>query len=73
MAKTRDKRIPSDPSAKDKAEGDRRESDSETVERYDKTIGGGERAGISNSGVERERENPVLLPERGNRKEEDEP
>jgi hypothetical protein len=43
-----DEQVPNDASAKSKAEGDRWESDSETVERYDRTVGSGERAGISN-------------------------
>jgi hypothetical protein len=73
MAKTGDKNVQNDTPATNKAEGDRWESDSETVERYDKTVGGGEQAGISNRSIDEELDNQDALPERGRRKAEDEP
>lgn len=62
--------VPNDASAKSKAEGDRWESDSETVERYDQTLndqtagdeGGG---GITNRPIGEEVENQASLPPRG--------
>ena len=56
--------VPNDASAKTKAEGDRWESDSETVERYDQTVGD-EGGGITNRPLEEEVENQASLPERG--------
>ena len=69
------KNTPNDASAKSKAEGDRWESDSETVERYDQTVGdqtvgdqtvgdeGG--GGITNRPIGEEVENQASLPPRG--------
>lgn len=62
--------VPNDASAKSKAEGDRWESDSEAVERYDQTLndqtagdeGGG---GITNRPIGEEVENQASLPGRG--------
>lgn len=58
------KDVPNDPSAKSKAEGDRWESDSETVERYDETVGD-EGGGITNRPLGEEIENQAALPDRG--------
>ena len=49
-----DDEAPNDASAKSKAEGDRWESDSETVERYDETVAAGGGAGISNRPLDEE-------------------
>lgn len=61
---------PDDASAKTKAEGERWESDSEVVERYDQTVGdqtvgdeGG--GGITNRPIGEEVENQASLPPRG--------
>jgi hypothetical protein len=62
---------PKDASEKSKAEGDRWESDSETVERYDRTVASGEKAGISNRPIEEEIEDEASLPERGTRRSEE--
>jgi hypothetical protein len=59
---------PNDASKKSKAEGDRWESDSETVERYDETTGD-EGGGISNRPLADEREDQAALPERGESRE----
>ena len=59
-----DRNVPNDASEKSKAEGDRWESDSETVERYDQTVGD-EGGGISNRPIGEEVENQASLPERG--------
>jgi hypothetical protein len=65
--------VPNDASAKSKAEGDRWESDSETVERYDQTVdgsagdeGGG---GITNRPLAEELENQSAVPGRGESRE----
>ena len=58
------KNVPNDASAKSKAEGDRWESDSETVERYDETTGD-EGGGITNRPLDEEIENQAAVPERG--------
>jgi hypothetical protein len=58
------KNVPNDASAKSQAEGDRWESDSETVERYDETTGD-EGGGITNRPVDEEIENQAAVPERG--------
>jgi hypothetical protein len=65
------KNVPNDASAKSKAEGDRWESDSETVERYDQTIGqtGEQGGGITNRPIGEEIENQESLPERGDSRE----
>ena len=69
MAQTNE---PNDAPEKSKAEGDRWESDSETVERYDQTVTSGEKAGgISNRPIEEEIEDQASLPERGTRKPEE--
>ena len=63
---------PNPASATSKAEGDRWESDSETVERYDETIGetvGDEGGGITNRPLGEEIENQSLLPDRGRSRE----
>ena len=63
-----DKNIPNDGSAKSQAEGERWKSDSDTVERYDETIGqtvGDEGGGITNRPVGEEIENQASLPDRG--------
>ena len=55
-------------SAKNKAEGDRWESDSETVERADEAIGesvGDEGGGITNRPIGEEIENQSMVPDRG--------
>ena len=57
------KNVPNNASQKTKAEGERWESDSETVERYDETVG--EESGISNRPLEQEIENQASLPDRG--------
>lgn len=59
-----DKNVPNDASEKSKAEGDRWESDSETVEKYDQTVGD-EGGGITNRPLDEEIENQATLPERG--------
>jgi hypothetical protein len=59
-----DRNNPNDASEKSKAEGDRWESDSETVERYDQTVGD-EGGGISNRPIGEELDNQASLPERG--------
>jgi hypothetical protein len=58
------KNAPNEASEKSKAEGDRWESDSETVERYDQTTGD-EGGGITNRPLEQEVENQASLPDRG--------
>lgn len=62
--------VPNDASEKSQAEGDRWESDSEAVERYDQTVGdatagdeGG--GGITNRPIGEEVENQASLPPRG--------
>lgn len=63
---------PNDASAKSKAEGDRWKSDSDTVERYDETIGesiGDEGGGITNRPIGEEIENQAALPGRGESRE----
>jgi hypothetical protein len=55
---------PNDAAKKSKAEGDRWESDSETVERYDQTVGD-EGGGITNRPIGEEIENQASLPPRG--------
>jgi hypothetical protein len=68
MAKDTRNDVPNDASAKSKAEGARWESDSETVERADETIGqttGDEGGGITNRPIGEEIENQESLPERG--------
>ena len=59
------KNAPKDASEKSKAEEDRWESDSETVERYDQTVGDDEAGGITNRPLEEEIENQASLPDRG--------
>lgn len=59
---------PKDASKESKAEGDRWESDSETVERYDETTGD-EGGGISNRPLPEEIEDQASLPERGESRE----
>ena len=64
-----DEQAPKYPSAKSK-KGDRWESDSETVERYDRAAAGGaDGAGISNRSDEEEIEEQGSLPRRGEAKE----
>lgn len=63
---------PNPASAKSQAEGDRWESDSETVERYDESISesvGDEGGGITNRPLGEEIENQSLLPDRGESRE----
>ena len=60
-----DKNTPNDASKKSKAEGDRWESDSETVERYDKNVADDDAGGITNRPLDQEIENQASLPERG--------
>jgi hypothetical protein len=62
------KNVPNDASAKSKAEGDRWESDSETVERYDESVGD-EGGGITNRPLGEEIENQASLPDRGESRE----
>jgi hypothetical protein len=67
-----DQRGPNDASRKGKAEGERWESDSETVERYDEdTIGGDtdNAGGITNRPLDEEIGNQEALPRRGNSRE----
>jgi hypothetical protein len=62
MAKDTRNDAPNDASARSKAEGDRWSSDSETVERYDETIGetvGDEGGGITNRPLGEEYEQPA--------------
>ena len=74
--------VPDDASAKGKrlrperdvkqGEGDRWQSDSETIERYDETIGqtgADEGGGITNRPIGEEIENQASLPERGESRE----
>ena len=61
--------VPNDASEKSKAEGDRWESDSETVERYDQTVGDEGGAGITNRPLDEEQANQESLPERGESRE----
>jgi len=63
-----DRNVPNDASEKSKAEGDRWESDSETVERYDQTVGS-EGGGITNRPLDEEIENQSSLPDRGESRE----
>jgi hypothetical protein len=63
------KNVPNDASEKSKAEGERWESDSETVERYDETAGDEGGGGISNRPLAEEIENQASLPERGQSRE----
>lgn len=63
--------VPDDASAKSTAEGDSWKSDSETVERYDQTVGRGNKAGISNRTLDEELDNQASRPERGTRKQEE--
>jgi hypothetical protein len=59
---------PNDVSRKSKAEGERWESDSETVERRDRQSGGTageESSGITNRPLDEEQENQASLPDRG--------
>ncbi len=63
-----DKNAPNDASAKSKAEGDRWESDSEAVERYDETTGD-EGGGITNRPLGEEIDNQESLPPRGESRE----
>jgi hypothetical protein len=65
------KDVPNDASAKSKAEGDRWESESDTVERYDETVdqSGEEGGGITNRPIGEEIENQASLPERGESRE----
>jgi hypothetical protein len=60
--------MPNDASAQSKAEGDRWESDSETVERYDETVGD-EGSGITNRPIGEEVDDQASLPERGESRE----
>jgi hypothetical protein len=65
-----DKTIPNRAANTSKAEGDRWESDSETVERRDRDMGRGEPAGtqgggITNRPIGEEQDNQQSLPERG--------
>lgn len=60
--------IPNDATEKGKAEGDRWESDSEVVERYDQTVGD-EGGGITNRPIDEEVENQASLPPRGESRE----
>ncbi len=72
MANDTRSNAPNDASAKSKAEGDRWESDSETVERYDETIGqttGDEGGGITNRPLGDEIEHQASLPQRGESRE----
>jgi hypothetical protein len=64
-------KVPNDASAKSKAEGERWQSDSETVERYDeRTSGTGEQGGgITNRPIGEEVENQASLPDRGESRE----
>lgn len=59
-----DSNVPNDASEKSKAEEDRWESDSETVEKYDETVGD-EGGGITNRPLDEEVENQASLPARG--------
>ena len=59
-----DKNTPKDASAKSKAEGDRWESDSEAVERYDETTGD-EGGGITNRPLGEEIDSQEAVPPRG--------
>jgi hypothetical protein len=65
------KNVPNDASAKSKAEGDRWESESDTVERYDERVGrsGEQGGGITNRPVGEEMDNQASLPERGESRE----
>jgi hypothetical protein len=65
------KDVPNDASAKSKAEGDRWESESDTVERSDQRVGqsGEEGGGITNRPIGEEIENQASLPERGESRE----
>jgi hypothetical protein len=58
--------VPNDASAKSQAEGDR-ESNPETVDRYDETTGD-EGGGITNRPLDEEVENQAAVPERGKSK-----
>lgn len=72
MADETRKDAANDAPAKSKAEGERWQSDSETVERYDQTIGqttGDEGGGITNRPIGEEVENQASLPERGESRE----
>lgn len=60
-----DRNVPNDASAKSKAEGERWESDSDVVERYDQTTGDEGGGGITNRPIGEEIENQASLPERG--------
>ena len=68
-----DKAIPNRAANTSKAEGDRWESDSDTVERRDRDMGrtdtGGQGAGITNRPIGEELENQQSLPERGKSRE----
>jgi hypothetical protein len=65
------KNVPNDASAKSKAEGDRWESESETVERYDERVNqsGEQGGGITNRPIGEEIENQAMLPDRGESRE----
>jgi hypothetical protein len=63
-----DRNDSNDASEKGKAEEDRWESDSETVERYDETVGA-EGGGITNRPLDEEIENQASLPDRGESRE----
>jgi hypothetical protein len=63
-------KVPNDASAKSKAEGERWQSDSETVERYDERSRTGEQGGgITNRPIGEEVETQASLPDRGDSRE----
>jgi hypothetical protein len=66
-----DENAPNDASRKSQAEGERWQSDPDTVERHDEAGGpaGDQGGGITNRPLEEEKENQASLPDRGKSRE----